>query len=355
MMGKDTITSNDLDKLLSLAVKKNASDVHLVAGRPPIFRIDGELAPLDHEVISSEDIKNMVFGMLNDKQKKIFQDTLELDISYMLSDKTRFRVNLHIEKGNITVAMRHIPHFVQNIQQLGLPESVGDLARKLMGLVIVTGPAGVGKSTTLAAMIEIINKERKCMVISIEDPVEYIHESSRSIVKQREVGTDTLSFANALKHVLRQDPNVILVGEIRDLESISMAITAAGTGHLVLTTLHTPDAVGAVNRIIDAYPPEKQYQVRAQLAECLEGVVAQILLPKKGKAGRVAATEVLLATQAVRHLIRTGATNQLYSLIQTGSKLGMQTMDDSLAALIRKGLVEKDVAMAYAKDKIRVW
>jgi len=344
----------NLDELLAMAVKRKASDVHLVANQPPIFRIDGVLTPLDIPPLSGKDTSQMIYSIMNDVQRKIFDDTMELDSSYAIPGGTRFRVNVHIDKGNIEAALRLIPYFVKGAVELGLPKVVIDLAMKPKGLIILTGPAGTGKSTTLAAIVDIINKERKSVVISIEDPIEYVHQSQKSIIKQREVGADTLSFASALKHILRQDPNVILVGEVRDLESISMAITAAETGHLVLTTLHTPDASGAVSRIVDVYPPMQQNQARAQIAECLEAVIAQILLPRKDGQGRIVATEVLIATQAARHIIRQGATEQLYSLIQTGSKYGMRTMDDSLLDLLKKGLITKDVALVHAKDKMRI-
>lgn len=344
------IQTFDIDSILRMAVKKNASDVHLIAHQPPVMRIDGELAVSDAHPLSPENIRQMILGMMTEKQKLAFNRNLELDFSYIISEGVRFRVNLHLEKGNLEAAFRAIPSQIKTVQELGLPAAVEDLARRKKGLIIISGPAGNGKSTTLAAIIDLINRERKCMIISIEDPIEYVYTSKKSMIKQREVGTDTLSFELALKYVFRQDPNVILVGEMRDLESISMAITAAETGHVVFSTLHTPDTIECINRIINVFPDEQKNLIRNQLASCLEGIVAQVLLPKKEGTGRIVATEVLIATPAVKNLIRTGHLEQIYSYIETGIELGMHTMDSSLLRLVQSGMVSKDSAMGFTKN-----
>ena len=343
----------DIDSILRAAVKRNASDIHLVAGHPPVLRIQGELVPMDAPPMPSQSIRKMITSIMNDRQKEAFEKDLELDLSYMIPEGTRFRVNLHLEKGNLEAAFRIIPARIQSVAELGLPPIIEELARKKKGLVMVTGPAGSGKSTTLAAMVDLINRERRCMVISIEDPIEYVHKSKESIIKQREVGADTLSFASALKHALRQDPNVILVGEMRDLESISMAITAAETGHLVLATLHTADTVECINRIVDVYPADQQSQITSQLTACLEGIISQILLPSKDNKGRVVATEVLIMTSAIKNLIRSKKTEQVYSYLESGAQLGMHTMDDSLLRLVKEGLIDVDQALGFAKNPAR--
>lgn len=343
----------DIDSILRLAIKKEASDVHLVANQPPVFRILGELVPVDTAPLPAGSLRKMILSIMTERQRVSFEQNLELDFSYLLTEGTRFRVNVHLEKGNTEAAFRIIPVQIKTVAELGLPPIVEELARKRKGLIIVTGPAGSGKSTTLAAMVDLINRERRCMVISIEEPIEYVYKSKASIIKQREVGLDTLSFASALKHTLRQDPNVILVGEMRDLESISMAITAAETGHLVLATLHTADTVECINRIIDVYPAEQQSQVASQLTASLEGIIAQLLLPRKDGEGRVVATEVLLITPAVRNLMRTRRYDQIYSYIESGSQYGMQSMDDSLLKLVQSDLIDLEVAMGFAKTPSR--
>ncbi|MHC4945019.1 MAG: type IV pilus twitching motility protein PilT [Planctomycetota bacterium] len=340
----------DVEKIMRMAVDLNASDIHLIADRAPVLRIEGKLSYMHLPPITADDLKQIIYNMLNDKQRRAFEKNMELDFSYSIDDGTRFRVNLHLDKGRISAAMRLIPHEIRNIEQLGLPAAVHEFCRKGKGLVVVTGPTGSGKSTTLAAMIDAINQNRNCMVISIEDPIEYVHEGKKCIIKQREVGADTLSFHNALKHVLRQDPDVILIGEIRDLESISIAITAAETGHLVLTTLHTSSASECINRIVDVYPSEQQTQVRSQLAGCLEGIVTQLLFPRKDEKGRVLATEVMTATPAVRNLIREGKLGQLNTYIEAGNKYGMHTMDSSLADLVARNLLHEELAMGFVKD-----
>src|SRR3989338_4168952 len=340
--------SVDIDAILRQAVAKKASDVHLVANQPVMLRIAGDLTPEGNLALNPEDVKQMVFTMMTEEQQKTFERDRELDFSYLIPE-ARLRVNAHFEKGNVEAALRIISPEIRTISELGLPAIVEELARKKAGLILVTGPAGSGKTTTLAAVIDVINKERSCMIISVEDPIEYIFKSRKSIVKQREVGVDTLSFASALRHVLRQDPNVILVGEMRDLDSISIAMTAAETGHLLLATLHTPNAVEAVNRIVDVYPAEQQVQVRTQLADCVQGIVAQLLLPRSDGKGKIIATEVLIATPSIRNLIRIGKPQEVYSYIETGSQYGMHTMDSSLLKLFNQGLISKETALGYAR------
>jgi len=343
----------DANHILRKAVERKASDVHLVANRPPMCRIDGNLVPMDIPPLTSDGLEILIVAMMTDRQQKQFNRDLELDFAYVLPEGVRFRVNVHMEMGNISAALRVIPGVIRSVKELGLPQVTEQLAGLKKGLIIVTGAAGSGKSTTLAAIVDLINRQRSCMIISVEDPIEYVHASQRSIVKQREVGLDTHSFSNALKHVLRQDPNVILIGEMRDLDSISMSITAAETGHLVLTTLHTPSTTECINRIIDVYPPNQQHQVRSQLAECLQAVIGQVLLPRKDGIGMVVATEVLIGTPAIRNLIRQGQSEQIPNCIQSGSVVGMHLLDASLLKLVSTGVVEFDVAQAHAKNPAR--
>lgn len=340
----------DLKTLLKEAQEKNASDLHITENAPPILRIDGALCYTDYKELSREDTKNMVYGILNDEQKKIFEKNLELDLSLSMPGVQRVRVNIHIQRGSVEAAFRLVSLHIRSIRELGLPIVVEDLARKPYGLVLITGPAGVGKTTTLAAMVDLINNEKEHLIVVIEDPIEYLHLNKKSVIKQREVYFDTHSFADALKHALRQDPNVIVVGEMRDLETISTTLTAAETGHLVLATLHTPDAPQTIDRIIDVFPPYQQKQIMVQLSNSLQGIVAQRLLPRKDEPGRVVATEVMMATGAIRNLVREHQTEQLPTLIQTGSQYGMHTMDKSLKELFEKGMISYDTAMSFAKE-----
>ncbi len=340
----------DIDVLFRKALDREASDIHLVAGRAPVFRLNGELVTPNLPVLSEQDLETMLFGMLTEAQVRRFRENLELDFSYPIAEGGRCRANIHFEQGKIGAAMRIVSSEIRSIAELGLPQDVRRLAKKRRGLILVTGPAGSGKSTTLASIINVINKTRSCMIVSIEDPIEYIHENKKSIVKQREVGVDTLSFGNALKSVLRQDPDVILVGEIRDLESVSMAISAAETGHLVLATLHTSDAIGCLSRIFDMFPPEHQNQICGQIAACLQGVVAQVLLPRKDGKGRALATEVLMNTSAVKSLLQTNKVEQILGYLETGAKHGMHTMDSSLKELVRQDVVDERLARGFAKD-----
>ena len=341
----------DIRELLHHAVEKGASDLHITQDLPPMLRIDGELHATSYDVLRREQTKKMVYGLLNDAQKVRFEEQLELDFSLYITGLCRFRVNVHMQKGSVEAAFRVIPNVIRSIEDLGLPPIVSELARKQNGLVLVTGPTGVGKTTTLAAMVDLINSERRCLIVSIEDPIEYVHQHKKSIVKQREVGVDTRSFANALTHALRQDPNVILVGEMRDLETISTAITAAETGHLVLSTLHTPDAPQTVDRLIDIFPPYQQEQVKIQLSGSIQGVICQQLLPRKEKKGRVPACEIMIGTSAVKSLIREHKTEQLLTVIQTGGKYGMTTMDKAIKNLYLEGLIDLETAHVKVKDK----
>ncbi len=340
----------EIRDLLLRCIEKNASDLHLTEKEPPILRIDGKLWRTNLAVLSREELKKIIYSVMTNTQKAMFEQNLELDFSLALPGMDRFRVNLHIQKGSTEAAFRRVPLTVPRIEELGLSPIVIDLARKPNGLVLVTGPTGMGKTTTLAAMIELINNEKECLIISIEDPIEFIFTNKKSIIKQREVYADTHTFAEALRHALRQDPNVIVVGEMRDLETISTALTAAETGHLVLATLHTPDAPQTIERIIDVFSPHQQQQVKLQLADCLQGVISQLLLPHISGKGRVLATEIMVATSGIRNLIREQELEQVLTLMQTGSQYGMKTMDKSLKELFNQGLISLDVAMSKVKN-----
>lgn len=341
----------EIRDLLLMCIEKAASDLHFTENEPPILRIDGRLLRTNLEVLNKQDLKKMLYSVLSNTQKEIFERELELDFSLALPGLDRFRVNIHLQKGSVEGAFRRIPIEIPTVEKLGLPKAIADLARKPNGLVLVTGPTGMGKTTTLAAMVDLINSERECLVTCIEDPIEFIYSNKKSIIKQREVYADTHSFAQALRHTLRQDPNVIVVGEMRDLETISTALTAAETGHLVLATLHTPDAPQTISRIIDVFPPHQQQQVKLQLADCLQGVVSQLLLPHASGKGRVLATEVMVATASIRNLIREQQIEQMPTAMQTGLQYGMNTMDSCLKALMQKGLITLDVAMSKIKNK----
>ncbi|MDD5042676.1 MAG: type IV pilus twitching motility protein PilT [Candidatus Omnitrophica bacterium] len=341
----------EIRDLLLMCIEKSASDLHITEKEPPILRIDGRLVRTELEKLDRQEMKKMLYGILSNAQKEIFERELELDFSLALPDLDRFRVNIHTQKGNVEAAFRRIPLEIPSVEKLGLPRIITDLASKSNGLVLVTGPTGMGKTTTLAAMINYINSEKESLITCIEDPIEFIYSNKKSIIKQREVYSDTHSFAQALRHALRQDPNVIVVGEMRDLETISTALTAAETGHLVLATLHTPDAPQTVARIIDVFPPHQQQQVKMQLSDCLQGVVSQLLLPHSSGKGRVLCTEVMVATPGIRNLIREQEIEQIPTLMQTGSQHGMHTMDKSLKELHQKGLIALDIAMAKAKNR----
>lgn len=335
--------------LLVEAVERGASDLHLTQNAPPILRIDGSLEVLDLPPLTAADSRRMIYSTLNDAQKAEFEDKWELDLSIEIEDIGRFRVNVHKQRGGVEAAFRVVNDQIRSLRQLGLPTITEEIARKTSGLILVTGPTGSGKTSTLAAMINQINDEQHRMIITVEDPIEYVHRNKKAVIKQREVTSDTRSFANALRHVLRQDPDVVVIGEMRDLETISTALTAAETGHLVLATIHTPDAVQTVDRIIDVFPPNQQTQVRIQLANTLQAIVSQELLPVPGGRGRVPATEIMLATVGARNLIRNAKTEQLNSMLQTNYDIGMMTMDKSLKNLYQQGLISYEDAVSRAK------
>jgi len=337
-----------INQLLSKAVDVGASDVHLAVGIPPRFRISGEMMTVDGVApMKPPEIRRMVYSILTQSQRERFEADLELDTSHSVPGYGRFRLNVFLQRDSLGAVFRVIPWKVKSLDELGLPGAVAALAELQRGLVLVTGPTGSGKSTTLASLIDIVNTTRAGHIVTVEDPIEFLHSHKRCIVNQRQVGEDTRSFGEALKHVLRQDPDVILVGEMRDLETISAAVTAAETGHLVFGTLHTQDAAQSVDRIVDVFPSHQQQQIRVQLSNCLQGVITQQLIPLAKGGGRAVASELLIATAAVRNLIREGKTHQIYSTMQSGGRYGMQTMDASLAALVR----QNKITLAMALDR----
>jgi twitching motility protein PilT len=335
----------DFTDVIREVVRQNASDLHITAGAPPMIRLKGSLVPVrDVPKLTPTDTRELVYTILNSSQRQRFEEDMQLDFAYLVPGIGRFRVNVYMQRSSVGAAFRLIPSRTVPIEQLGLPGVVRDFATKPRGIVLVTGPTGSGKSTTLASLINEINETRNEHIMTIEDPIEFVHSHKRCIVNQRELGADARTFALALKAALRQDPDVILVGEMRDAETIGTALTAAETGHLVFATLHTQDAPQTVDRIIDVFAPEQQGQIRAQLAIGLQGVVTQTLVPTADGEGRCVAAEVLVPTPGVRNLIREGKTHQIYSLIQTGGQHGMQTMDASLASLVRAGRITTAVA-----------
>jgi twitching motility protein PilT len=339
----------DFAEVLKRMVAERASDVHLTAGRPPSIRVRGRVVPLEeYPVLSGQETREVVYSILNSDQRKRFENELQIDLAYMIPGVARFRVNCFFQRGAISAAFRHIPEGIQTLDSLGLPPVLADFTRKPRGFVLVTGPTGSGKTTSLASMIDLINREREEHILTIEDPIEFLHPHQGCIVNQREIGSDAVDFPSALKSALREDPDVILVGEMRDLETISTAITAAETGHLVFATLHTQSTAQTVDRIIDVFPPHQQQQVRMQLSIALEGIVTQQLLPTADGAGRAVACEVLIPTPAIRNLIREGKTHQIYSVLQTSGARGMQTMDATLAQLARQGRITREMAMERA-------
>jgi twitching motility protein PilT len=338
-------------ELLGHALALDASDLHVTVGAKPTVRVHGDLRPLDqYDILQPDQVRRMIYAILTQRQRERLEQELELDLSYSLPGRARFRVNVYFQRDAIGAAFRFIPFIIRSLEELGLPAQVSDFARLPRGLVVVTGPTGSGKSTSLAALIDIINTERDVHIMTVEDPIEYLHRHKRALVNQREVGADTHSFASALKHVLRQDPDVILVGEMRDLETIQTAITAAETGHLVFATLHTQDAPQTIDRIIDAFPPHQQQQIRVQLSTTLQGVVTQQLLQTWDGRGRTVAAEVLVATPAVRNLIREAKVHQIYSAMQAGARYGMRTMDQALAYLVTNGKISMELAKQRCHD-----
>ena len=349
----ETIESADLDLMdaLGVVVELGASDLHVTVGAPPSIRLDGGLRPIDDTVAwMDEKVASALRSILSPEQRDAFDENLELDFAYTVG-AARFRVNYYQQRGSIGGAFRLIPREIKSLDALGIPDSVSRFSTLARGLVLVTGPTGSGKSTTLAALVDLVNRTRADHIVTVEDPIEFIHQHRRSIVNQREVGHDTHSFAAALKHVLRQDPDVILIGELRDLETISVALTAAETGHLVFATLHTQNAAQTIDRVIDVFPPHQQGQVRAQLAATLQGVVCQTLVKKIG-GGRIVATEVLVTTSAIANLIREGKTYQIASSMQAGRSLGMHTMDQHLATLVNAGSITRASAEEKAQDAV---
>lgn len=332
-------------ELVHYAAEKNASDLHITVGVPPMLRINGDLIRYNDKVLYSADTEELVKQVLNEKQIKELNERGQIDTSYSKPGIGRFRVNVYKQRGSYGMAIRVIPLEVPTIDQLGLPPIIKEISRLKRGLILVTGPTGSGKSTTLASMVNLINEEKKCHIITLEDPIEYLHRHNKSIVNQREIGTDTDSFSDALRAALRQDPDVILVGEMRDLDTISIALTAAETGHLVLSTLHTVGTAKTIDRIIDVFPPYQQQQIRIQFSSVIQAIISQQLLPRVNGDGMVAAVEVMIATPAIRNLIREEKTHQIENSIQTGGKFGMKTMDNSLLELYNKGIITKDTLL----------
>jgi twitching motility protein PilT len=348
--GSDNSTLS-LHQLLKTMLDKGASDVHITAATPPVIRVDGGLVPLKLPPLSPAECKRLCYSILTDSQKARFEQQNELDLSFGVKNLSRFRGNIFMQRGVVSGTFRQIPFKISTLQELGLPPVVTELTDKPRGLILVTGPTGSGKSTTLASMIDRINRETSQHILTIEDPIEFLHPHKNCIINQREVHADTESFANALKYILRQDPDVVMVGELRDLETIEAALTIAETGHLCFATLHTNSAVQSINRLIDVFPPHQQPQIRAQLSFVLEGVVSQMLLPKASGAGRVMACEVLIPTPAVRNLIREEKIHQIYSQMQMGQgKHGMVTLNQSLASLYGKRLITLDDAISASSD-----
>jgi len=335
----------DISKLLTFSAKEGASDCHISSGEPPMIRLHGDLKKLDHPPLTAEETHALVYDMMSDAQRKNFEEKRECDFSFELGDIARFRVNVFVQNRGLGAVFRNIPTEIIPMEKLGLPPIVRQLCDKEKGLILVTGPTGSGKSTTLASMVDYLNNTFEGHIITIEDPIEFVHKTKKCLVNQRELGVHTLSFANALKSALREDPDIILVGEMRDLETIQLSLTAAETGHLVFGTLHTSSAPKTIDRIIDAFPPAQQAQIRTQLSEALEAVLTQTLLKKKA-GGRVAALEIMVATTAVRNLIREGKLHQIPGIMQASQKDGMQTMDMALVELASKGIVTKGEAQS---------
>jgi twitching motility protein PilT len=330
--------------------QRNASDLHLTVGIPPAYRVDGLIIPSDYEVLTPETTTQLAYSVLSDDQRKRFETTKELDFSFGIKGLARFRANCYLQRGVVSMAIRQIPYQILPFEELQLPHVVRDFTARIKGLVLVTGPTGSGKSTTLASLIDRINMSRACHIMTIEDPIEYVHQHKKAIVNQREVRSDTESFPDALKYVLRQDPDVILIGEMRDRETFEAALTIAETGHLVFATLHTNSTMETVNRIVDVFPSDQHKQIYTQLGFVLEGVVSQQLIPRSRGGGRVMAAEVMVSTPAVRSVIREGKTHQLYSMLQAGQKFGMQTMNQALQQAVIDRAISQDDALERSSD-----
>src|SRR5689334_3726876 len=351
MNGAEEGLKVNLHQLLRAMIEKGASDMHVTTGSPPLLRIDGAIVPLKLPPLSPMETKQLCYSVLTEEQKIQFEKNKELDLSFGVKNLSRFRANIFLQRGAVSGAFRSIPFKILSFDELGLPAVVSEIASKPRGLILVTGPTGSGKSTTLASIIDKINSETRQHIVTIEDPIEYLHPHKRSIVNQREVGSDTGTFKQALKYVLRQDPDVVLVGEMRDLETIEAALTIAETGHLVFATLHTNSAIQSINRIIDVFPPHQQSQVRAQLSFVLEGVISQLLIPRAGGPGRALAMEIMIPNPAIRNLIREDKVHQIYTQMQVGQLThGMQTMNQSLYSLYSRKLISLEEAMGRSSE-----
>ncbi|MBV6459743.1 MAG: hypothetical protein HONBIEJF_02896 [Fimbriimonadaceae bacterium] len=339
-----------IDELLRIAIERKASDIHLTVGLPPMVRLDGEMVPLPFEVLEPKDTRRLVYDTLNNDNLQKFEQTHELDFAYSVKGLARFRFNVYMQRGSVSAALRAIPTKIPTFEELRIPTVIREISKRTSGLILVTGPTGSGKSTTIASMIDDINENRTNHILTIEDPIEYLHGHKKCMVNQREMHADTYNFHNALRAVLREDPDIILVGELRDLETIEAALTLAETGHLVFGTLHTRNAPSTVDRIIDVFPSDQQDQIRVLLGNTLEAVISQQLLPRLG-GGRRAAIEIMLGTPAIKNLIREGKTHQMYSVIETNAQIGMQTMDSSLAALFKNGETSYEECLMRSVDK----
>lgn len=339
-----------IDGIIMEAMRTNASDIHLTVGLPPILRINGKLTHYGSTALTPRDTVGLIKEMISDSEFKKFLTKGEIDLSYSYKDMVRFRINVFKQRGNCAVAMRTVSDKIPSMEELKLPPILKELCKKRRGLILVTGPTGSGKSTTLASMVDYMNHNRGEHIITIEDPIEYLHRHHNSMVNQRELGKDTLSFGNALRAALREDPDIILVGEMRDLDTIATAVTAAETGHLVMSTLHTIGAAKTIDRIVDVFPPHQQQQIKTQLASVLEAVISQQLMPRCDQPGRIVALEVMTATPAVRNLIREGRTHQIQTIIQTNQAMGMKTMDAWLADLYKNGKIDRETAIKYAVE-----
>jgi twitching motility protein PilT len=344
------VADTHIDEILRMAIDRKASDIHLTVGLPPMIRVDGEITPLPFEALEAMDTRRLVYDVLTDDQLSKFEQTHEMDFAYSLKGLGRFRFNVYMQRNSVAGAMRSIPTKIPSFDSLGLPSIIREMSKRSSGLILVTGPTGSGKSTTIATMIDDINETRDGHILTIEDPIEYLHRHKKCMVNQRELHADTYSFHNALRAVLREDPDIILVGELRDLETIEAALTLAETGHLVFGTLHTRNAPATIDRVVDVFPSDQQDQIRVLLGNTLEGVVSQQLLPKLG-GGRVAAIEIMMGIPAIKNLIREGKTHQMYSIIETNTQIGMQTMDRNLADHYRNGVASYEECLMRAVDK----